>query len=109
MSRPSRVRWAIVALMTGFSLVSYLQRMNAEPEFWAATIDVAGPQAGTATGILNMMGNLGGVVSTSLVPVLVKYFGWVAALGSGAALAFTAALLWFFIRCDRPIHASLNS
>jgi ACS family glucarate transporter-like MFS transporter len=78
----------------------------AEPEYWAATMDVAGPQAGTATGILNMMGNLGGVVSTALVPVLVKYFGWVVALGSGAALAFVAALVWFLVRCDKPMHAT---
>jgi ACS family glucarate transporter-like MFS transporter len=77
----------------------------AEPEYWAATMDVAGRHAGTATGMLNMMGNLGGVVSTSLVPILVKQFGWVVALGSGAALAFSAALVWFAIRCDRPMDA----
>jgi len=52
---------------------------------------------------MNMMGNLGGVVSTSLVPVLVQRFGWVPALGSGAALAFSAAVVWFVIRCDRPM------
>ena len=77
----------------------------AEPEYWAATMDVAGPQAGTATGILNMMGNLGGVVSTYLVPKLVEKSGWVLALGSGAGLAFSAALVWFLIRCDQPMHA----
>lgn len=77
----------------------------AEPEYWAATMDVAGRQAGTATGILNMMGNLGGVVSTTLVPILVKQFGWVVALGSGAGLAFSAAVVWFAIRCDRPMDA----
>jgi len=75
----------------------------AEPEYWAATMDVAGPQAGTATGILNMMGNLGGVVSTLLVPILVREFGWVVALGSGAALAFSAAGVWFIIRCERRL------
>ncbi len=78
----------------------------AEPTFWAATMDVAGPQAGTATGILNMMGNLGGVVSTALFPILIAKYGWVVALGSGAALAFAAAIIWLTVRCDRPIHAS---
>jgi ACS family glucarate transporter-like MFS transporter len=78
----------------------------AEPEFWAATMDVAGPHAGTATGILNMMGNLGGVVSTLVVPRLNERFGWVVGLGSGAALAFVAAIIWFMVRCDRPIHAT---
>src|SRR5207302_7248417 len=28
MTRPSRVRWGVVALLTGFSITSYLQRMN---------------------------------------------------------------------------------
>ena len=76
----------------------------AEPTFWAATMDISGPLAGTACGILNMMGNLGGVVSTSFVPVLVKYFGWGVALGSGAAFAFVSALLWLFVRADCPMH-----
>ena len=76
----------------------------AEPQFWAATMDVSGEHAGTATGILNMMGNLGGVASTLLVPRLVERFGWVPALGSGAALAFAAASLWLVIRCDRSVH-----
>jgi ACS family glucarate transporter-like MFS transporter len=77
----------------------------AEPEFWAATMDVAGSQSGTATGILNMMGNLGGVVSTSMVPILVAKFGWIVALGSGTLFAFVGALIWFTVRCDRPILA----
>ncbi len=76
----------------------------AEPNFWAASIDVAGPLAGTACGILNMMGNLGGVVSTAMMPVLVKYAGWTVALGSGAAFACVAAALWLLVRCDRPMR-----
>jgi ACS family glucarate transporter-like MFS transporter len=76
----------------------------AEPNFWAASIDIGGPLAGTACGILNMMGNLGGVVSTALVPVLVHYAGWPIALGSGAAFACVAAALWLLVRCDQPIR-----
>jgi ACS family glucarate transporter-like MFS transporter len=81
----------------------------AEPEFWAATMDVAGSHAGTATGILNMMGNLGGVISTLVVPRLNERFGWVVGLGSGAALAFAAALIWLLVRCDRPIRANAGT
>ena len=77
----------------------------AEPAFWAGTIDVAGPLAGTACGVLNMMGNLGGVVSTALVPVLVKAFGWTIALGTGSALAVLGALLWFGVRAE-PLQLS---
>lgn len=68
-----------------------------EGTFWAATTNVAGTNAGAATGILNTMGNLGGVASTALVPILVREFGWVVALGSGSALALLGALLWLLI------------
>lgn len=74
-----------------------------ESIFWAANIDVAGPLAGTACGILNTLGNLGGVVSTAGFPILIKYFGWTVALGTGAVCAGTAALLWLMVRCDRPL------
>lgn len=68
-----------------------------EGTFWATTSNIAGAHAGAATGIMNMMGNLGGVASTMGVPVLVKYFGWVVALGSGSVLAVVAAALWLAI------------
>jgi ACS family glucarate transporter-like MFS transporter len=68
-----------------------------EGGFWAAMTNVAGPHAGAATGILNTMGNLGGVASTALVPILVEKFGWVVALGSGSVLAVLGSLLWLGI------------
>ncbi len=68
-----------------------------EGTFWASTANIAGRHAGAATGILNTMGNLGGIASTALMPVFVKYFGWVVALGSGSVLAVLGGLLWFAI------------
>jgi MFS transporter, ACS family, glucarate transporter len=82
--------------------VSVAFLMATEGPFWASAIDVAGSHSGAAGGIMNMFGNLGGVVSTALVPVLVKQFGWTIALGSGSALAVVGGLLWLLIRVDRP-------
>ena len=82
--------------IVGLSLAVGFEEFT-EGAFWAATINVAGPHAGAATGILNMMGNLGGVLSTALVPVLVHRFGWVVALGSGSVLAVLGSLLWLGI------------
>lgn len=79
-----------------------------EGSFWATTSDIAGEHTGAATGIMNMMGNFGGVASTMLVPVLVKYFGWIVALGSGSVLALLAAALWLAIDW-KPDHRSGNS
>ena len=51
---------------------------------------------------MNMAGNLGGVASTSLVPLLVKKFGWAVALGSGSGLAIAGGLIWLLIRVEQP-------
>lgn len=86
---------ASLSLAVGFLLCT-------EPAFWGASMDLGGAQAGTAGGIMNMAGNLGGVVSTALVPVLVESFGWRFAFGSAAALAFAGALLWLAVRVEPP-------
>jgi MFS transporter, ACS family, glucarate transporter len=71
-----------------------------EPAYWGASMDLGGAEAGTTGGIMNMAGNLGGVVSTALVPVLVAHFGWRLAFGSAAGLAVVAALLWLLVRVE---------
>lgn len=76
-----------------------------EPAYWSTSMDLGGAYAGTAGGVMNMAGNLGGVVSTALVPILVKFFGWPFAFHSAAALAIVSAGLWIFVdvRPNSPI------
>lgn len=73
----------------------------AEPAFWATAIHLSKENAGAVSGIMNTAGILGGIVSTSLTPVIVKYFGWLPAFGSGAAVAIACAGLWFVIGHER--------
>lgn len=73
-----------------------------ESLFWSSVTDLAGPHAGAACGVLNMVGNLGGVVSTVMVPVLVSQFGWGVALGSGSMFAVVSASLWLGIDDRAP-------
>lgn len=94
----ARTNDAMLAIAALSLSVAFL--MATEGPFWSSAIDVAGAHAGTAGGIMNTAGNLGGVVSTSLVPVLVEWFGWSVALGSASALAIVAAALWLLIRVD---------
>jgi ACS family glucarate transporter-like MFS transporter len=75
--------------------------MSTEGPFWSSAIDISGAHAGTAGGIMNTAGNLGGVASTSLVPLLVERFGWMFALASGSVLAVVSAALWLLIRVDQ--------
>jgi len=90
---------ASLSLAVGFLLCT-------EPAYWGACMDLGGAQAGTAGGIMNMAGNLGGVVSTALVPVLVESFGWRFAFGSAAGLALGAALLWLVVRVEPAVASS---
>jgi ACS family glucarate transporter-like MFS transporter len=85
--------------IAGLSLaVAFL--LCTEVAYWSASMDVGGANAGTVGGIMNMAGNLGGVVSTALVPILVAKFGWPFAFQSAAGLSVVAAVLWVFVKME---------
>jgi len=69
----------------------------AEPAFWATAVHLSGENAGTVSGIMNTAGILGGVVSTSLTPVIVSRFGWLAALSSGTVVAIGCTAVWYAV------------
>jgi ACS family glucarate transporter-like MFS transporter len=69
----------------------------AESAFWTAAVYLGGEHAGAVSGIMNTAGILGGIASTLIVPWLVQHFGWLAALGSGAAMALFCTLLWWIL------------
>jgi ACS family glucarate transporter-like MFS transporter len=54
--------------------------------------------------LLNTGGNLAGGVVALVVPVTVEAAGWMPALATASAFAVLAALLWLFVRCDRPLQ-----
>lgn len=83
-----------LSLAVGFLLCT-------EPAYWSTSMDLGGAYAGTAGGIMNMAGNLGGVVSTALVPILVSHFGWPFAFFSAAGCALVGAALWLLVRPAR--------
>lgn len=90
--------------VAGLSLaVAFL--LCTEVAYWSASMDVGGDNAGTVGGIMNMAGNLGGVVSTALVPVLVSWWGWPFAFQSAAGLSIVAAVLWVFVRMELRVSA----
>ena len=73
---------------------------STESSYWSTAIDVARQDAGAASGLMNLAGNLGGVLSTSLVPVLVARFSWSYALLSGSVFALFAAACWFLLKSE---------
>jgi ACS family glucarate transporter-like MFS transporter len=76
--------------------------MSAESSFWSSAVYLAEGPVGLLSGIMNTAGILGGIVSTSLVPVLAQRFGWGVALGSGTVMALFCAGLWVFVHDPVP-------
>ncbi|MFO0966364.1 MAG: MFS transporter [Gemmataceae bacterium] len=71
--------------------------MSVEGPFWASMIEVAGDDAGSAGGILNMGGNIGGTLSASITPLIAKPWGWDVAFGVAAGLSVLGGFLWLWI------------
>ena len=80
---------------------------STESSYWSTAIELAREDAGAASGLMNLSGNLGGVLATSFVPLLVIYFGWFYALLSGSVLAVLAAVAWFFIGSESSVDTKL--
>jgi len=91
---------AVVLLSLCFAATQF-----AEGAFWQAQTYVANGHAAPAGGILNTGANLAGVVVGPLVPwlALAQGWGWVAALSTGVFFAALSAMLWLFIRADKPL------
>jgi ACS family glucarate transporter-like MFS transporter len=82
----------------------------AESSFWTAAASISGSNAGVVAGFMNTIGILGGIASNSIVPPLVKqygYGGWIAAFSSGAAMGLFSAALWWVLgkRLGKSTHA----
>ena len=97
-ARTTHPYFAVAALSLSFGF-----QMFAESATWSTAMDIGGRLTGMTTGIVNTANNLGGVVSTALMPVLIARFGWVTALDSCAWVAAAGAVLWLGVRPDRPV------
>jgi len=86
---------AIIALSLAVSCIN-----ACEGPFWATVTAFGRSNPGAAGGVLNFMGNVGGI-SILVVPYMKDALGWTAMLGFWAAVAVVAALLWLVVRVDR--------
>lgn len=85
----SSAHLAVAALAISFASVEL-----AEGTYWAAAMQVARTDTMVATGFLNTLGNLGGLLG---IPLVAYYSGrgiWTAAFVTGALLSIIAAVTW---------------
>ena len=91
--------WLAVAALS----LSIAFLMSAESSFWASATHLGGNSVGTLSGVMNAAGVAGGILSTSLVPVLVEHFGWLTAFGSGTFMGLFCVCVWVAIGEPRPL------
>ena len=89
-------RLASIVLAAGAGAL-YLSQSS----FWSVTADIAGPSAGTVSGVMNMIGQFGGVVAPSLTPLLAAQFGWSTAFLVAAGLGVVGSLAWLLVNPER--------
>jgi ACS family glucarate transporter-like MFS transporter len=85
--------WLSVAALS----CSIAALMAAEAGFWSYAAYLGQEHVGLLSGVMNTAGILGGIASTSLVPVIVGHGGWLEAFASGTVIALMCPVTWLFI------------
>ncbi len=74
-----------------------------QSSFWSVTADLAGSSAGSVSGVMNMGGQMGGVVTASLSPWIAGHFGWTASFLTAAALCAIGSVAWVWVDPDKQL------
>ena len=72
---------------------------------WATIVDIGGRYAGTATGFINMVGNLGNSAQPVIGAWIFNHLGWNALFLVYAAAFCAAASMWLFINPNRRFYS----
>jgi ACS family glucarate transporter-like MFS transporter len=89
--------FAVVAVLAA----SFGLATATEGAYWAAAIEVSGVHPGAGGGIMNSVGNVGGLLSPVLTPMLAARFGWAAGLHFASLLIGLSVVAWFFFRPEQ--------
>ncbi len=71
---------------------------------WAVTLDIGGDYAGSVSAVMNMLGNIGGAISATVVTYTAKYYGWNVPFLMTAGLCLIAAVLYLKIDASRRVN-----
>jgi len=66
--------------------------------FWTTATDVGGASRGLSGAFMNTGGNVGGLVSPVLTPLMAQQIGWAGSIGVACTISMVGALVWFLIR-----------
>jgi len=77
----------------------------AQSSFWTVTADIAGPSAGTVSGLVNMGAQTGSIITALLTPRIADHFGWAASFLAASTLCALGAAMWFLVDPERVLVA----
>jgi ACS family glucarate transporter-like MFS transporter len=97
--------WAPTTAMVAMGLASFANDLTM-PGSWGACMDVGGKYAGTLSGSMNMMGNLGGAVSGVVGGYILdaQPGGWIYIFYANTVIYVLGACCWFFIDPVTPLE-----
>lgn len=77
-----------------------------QSSYWSVSAGLAGSSAGSVSGVMNMCGQFGGVVTASLTPWVASHYGWTASFLLAGALAVCGAVAWLAVDPSRELQLS---
>ncbi|MBZ5613868.1 MAG: MFS transporter [Acidobacteriia bacterium] len=86
----------MIALAAGFT-------MFGAANFWAACIDLAPGYSASLSALMNTMGSIGGVVSSTVTASIAVHQGWVPALDVAVWVTIGSGLLFTMVNANRSI------
>jgi ACS family D-galactonate transporter-like MFS transporter len=69
-----------------------------EGVFWTTATDIGGRSRGLAGAFMNTGGNIGGLMSPVLTPIMALQIGWPNSIAVACVISGVGGLVWFFIK-----------
>jgi ACS family glucarate transporter-like MFS transporter len=76
-----------------------------EAPVWVAGLEIGGKSCGTSASIVNMGGNLGGLLAPVVTVYVAKQYGWNAGFLVASSACLLGVVLWLGIRLKHPSGA----
>jgi ACS family glucarate transporter-like MFS transporter len=100
----SNARVASIVLAGGAGAL-YLSQSS----FWALTAGIARGSSGSVSGFMNTGGQLGGMLTAQLTPIIALRWNWTAPFHVAAAFAALGAIAWLFVDPARTLASAESS
>lgn len=97
------VAGVIAVNVTGFVTVAAFLAISmaaagmVEGVFWTSATDIGGTSRGLSGAFMNTGGNIGGLISPVLTPVIAASLGWTGSIAFACCISIFGGLVWFLI------------